>query len=49
MLLGELTVDPEVYISHLKPGLGDDLMKQVEALGSALHLQRLVRGKVIEF
>ena len=49
MLLGELTVNPEVYVSHLKPGLGDGIMKEVEALGSALRPQRLMRGKVIEF
>ncbi|MDR3214359.1 MAG: 3',5'-cyclic-nucleotide phosphodiesterase [Azoarcus sp.] len=48
-MLGELTVTPEVHVSHLKPGLGARIMEQVEALRGKLRPKRLVRGQIIEF
>ncbi|MDR0634984.1 MAG: 3',5'-cyclic-nucleotide phosphodiesterase [Azoarcus sp.] len=48
-MLDELTVTPEVHVSHLKPGLGARIMAQVDALGHRLRPQRLARGQVIEF
>jgi 3',5'-cyclic-nucleotide phosphodiesterase len=48
-MLNELTVSPEVYISHLKPGQGDRIMTQVDALQTRLRPTRLQRGQVLEF
>jgi 3',5'-cyclic-nucleotide phosphodiesterase len=49
MMLNELTVKPEVYISHLKPGFGPRIMEQVEALRGQWRLERLENGQVFEF
>ncbi|MDR2032951.1 MAG: 3',5'-cyclic-nucleotide phosphodiesterase [Azoarcus sp.] len=48
-MLDELTGEPQVYISHLKPGLGERIMEQVDAIRGRLRPVRLVRGQVIEF
>jgi 3',5'-cyclic-nucleotide phosphodiesterase len=48
-ILAELTVSPEVYISHLEPGQGDRIMQQIVAHEPPLHPQRLVQGQVLEF
>jgi 3',5'-cyclic-nucleotide phosphodiesterase len=48
-MLNELTVSPEVHVSHLKPGLGGRIMKQVEAFQTRLKPTRLQRGQVLEF
>ncbi|MDR1661027.1 MAG: 3',5'-cyclic-nucleotide phosphodiesterase [Azoarcus sp.] len=48
-MLSELTVSPEVYISHLKPGHGDRIMEQIDALRRQPKPMRLARGQVFEF
>ncbi|MDR2209279.1 MAG: 3',5'-cyclic-nucleotide phosphodiesterase [Azoarcus sp.] len=48
-MLNELTVSPEVFISHLKPGMSDRIMEQVDALNTHLRPTRLMRGQVFEF
>jgi 3',5'-cyclic-nucleotide phosphodiesterase len=48
-MLSELTVSPEVFISHLKPGMGDRIMEQIDALNMPLQPKRLMRGQVFEF
>ena len=48
-MLSELTVSPEVYISHLKPGMDDRIMEQIDALNISLRPTRLMRGQVFEF
>lgn len=48
-MLDELTVTPEVYISHLKPGFGERIMEQVEHLRGRLRGKRLAHGQVFEF
>ena len=48
-MLAEMTVSPEVFISHLKPGMGDRIMRQINALNMRLHPARLMRGQSFEF
>jgi 3',5'-cyclic-nucleotide phosphodiesterase len=48
-VLSELTVSPETYVSHLKPGMDDRIMKQIDALNMRLRPTRLMRGQVFEF
>jgi len=48
-MLSELSVAPEVYISHLKPGMGERILQQIESHGGRLRPQALVQGQVIEF
>lgn len=48
-MLADLTVSPEVYVSHLKPGIADRIMEQIAALNMKLRPTRLMRGQVIEF
>ncbi|MDO9598140.1 MAG: 3',5'-cyclic-nucleotide phosphodiesterase [Azoarcus sp.] len=48
-MLDELTVSPEVYISHLKPGLGERIMEQIESYSARLRPVPLVQGQIIEF
>ena len=49
IMLSELTVSPEVLISHLKPGMGVRIMEQIDALNMRLRPTRLMRGQVLEF
>ncbi|MBR0568344.1 3',5'-cyclic-nucleotide phosphodiesterase [Azoarcus sp. L1K30] len=48
-MLEELSVSPEVHISHLKPGQGERIMGQIAAGASRLKPEALVGGQVIEF
>lgn len=48
-MLDELTVSPDVYISHLKPGLGERIMDQIESYSARLRPVPLVQGQIIEF
>lgn len=48
-MLNELTGEPLVYISHLKPGLGERIMEQIGAIRGRLRPARLTRGQVIAF
>ena len=48
-LLDELHGAPAVHISHLKPGVGERIMEQLRAAGSALTVRRLDQGDVLEF
>lgn len=48
-VLGELTVQPQVYVSHLKPGLGQRIMSQIEAGAPAQPVSALSPGQVLEF
>lgn len=48
-MLDEITVTPEVYISHLKPGLGERIMDQIGAQAGRLSPRALVQGQIIEF
>lgn len=48
-MLGELTVSPQVHISHLKPGADSRIMVQLEAGAARLRPQRLVQGQVLTF
>ena len=48
-MLAELIVSPEVYVSHLKPGMDDRIMEQIDALNMRLRPMRLTRGQVFEF
>ncbi|MBN8442331.1 MAG: 3',5'-cyclic-nucleotide phosphodiesterase [Thauera sp.] len=48
-ILDEVTVSPEVHISHLKPGQGDRIMQQIHAHEPRLPVSRLVQGQVLEF
>lgn len=48
-ILDELTASPEVYISHLKPGLGELIMDQIGSYSGRLQPLPLVQGQIIEF
>lgn len=48
-LLSELTGNPEVHISHIKPGQGARVMAQIAAAGARLRATALRQGQVIEF
>ena len=48
-MLDELHGAPAVHISHLKPGVGERIMEQLRAAGSALTVRRLDQGDVLEF
>lgn len=48
-ILDELTISPEVHISHLKPGQGDRIMQQIQAHEPRLPASRLVQGQLLEF
>ncbi|MDR2092885.1 MAG: 3',5'-cyclic-nucleotide phosphodiesterase [Azoarcus sp.] len=48
-MLNELTVRPEVYISHLKPGFGARIMEQIAALRGPLRPKRLEHGQEFVF
>jgi 3',5'-cyclic-nucleotide phosphodiesterase len=48
-LLEGIAASPEVYITHLKPGLGVKIMEQIGAIESRFQPSRLVQGQVIEF
>lgn len=48
-MLDELNGAPAVHISHLKPGVSERIMEQLQAAGSALSVRRLEQGDVLEF
>ncbi|MCL1825667.1 MAG: 3',5'-cyclic-nucleotide phosphodiesterase [Betaproteobacteria bacterium] len=48
-MLAELTVSPEVYVSHLKPGMSDRIMEQIDALDMRLKPVRLMCKQVFDF
>lgn len=48
-ILSELTVRPEVHITHLKPGAGQRIMAQIDAGASPLCPRRLQQGDVLSF
>lgn len=48
-MLEELTVSPELHISHLKPGAGDRIMTQIAAYDSRFTPRALSTGEVLEF
>lgn len=48
-MLEEVEVMPEVHISHLKPGVDDRIIAQLEAGASRLRPRRLEQGQVFEF
>ncbi|AWI75630.1 3',5'-cyclic-nucleotide phosphodiesterase [Parazoarcus communis] len=48
-MLEELSVSPEVFISHLKPGQGARIMAQIEAGRGRLQPKPLVQGQILEF
>ncbi len=47
--LGALSVQPEVHITHLKPGFETHIMAQIEAGASPLCPRRLMQGDVLSF
>ncbi len=47
--LDALTVSPDVFISHLKPGQGERTMAEIAAYGGRLQPKRLQNGQVLEF
>ncbi|THF63720.1 3',5'-cyclic-nucleotide phosphodiesterase [Pseudothauera nasutitermitis] len=49
MMLDELTVSPQVHISHLKPGVGERIMAQVAAYPGRLRASALEQGQTLEF
>jgi len=48
-ILTEITVRPEVHITHLKPGADQRIMAQIEAGASSLLPRRLQQGDVLNF
>ncbi|MCV2218323.1 3',5'-cyclic-nucleotide phosphodiesterase [Thauera sp. Sel9] len=48
-VLAELTGQPEVHVTHLKPGVDDRIMAQIEAGDAALKPRRLLQGQVLNF
>ena len=48
-MLRDITVSPAVHISHLKPGLGDRIMAQVDNFSTLLKPTRLSSGTVLAF
>jgi 3',5'-cyclic-nucleotide phosphodiesterase len=48
-MLDELKVTPEVYITHLKAGLGTRIMEQVDAINGRFHPKRLFQEMVLDF
>lgn len=48
-VLDEITVSPQVHITHLKPGADDRIMRQIEAGAARLRPQRLEQGSVLYF
>jgi 3',5'-cyclic-nucleotide phosphodiesterase len=49
MMLEELTVSPAVYISHLKPGMGQRILDQVAAYRGRLPAFALEQGQLLTF
>ena len=48
-VLDEIKVNPEVFVSHLKPGHGDRIMEQIAALSARFSPRALRQGAVFEF
>ena len=47
--LAKLTVDPEIWITHLKPGEIELTMQEIEASAGARRPRMLQNGQVFEF
>lgn len=47
--LDDLRVSPEVWVSHLKPGIEDKIITEVQAYKGRLPPRRLMNGQVLEF
>ena len=48
-VLAELTGQPEVHVTHLKPGVDDRIMAQIAEGDSPLKPRRLMQGQVLHF
>lgn len=48
-LLNEIVGDPNVYITHIKPGQGERVMAQIAAAGARLRATPLEERQIIEF
>ncbi|ANQ86488.1 putative 3',5'-cyclic-nucleotide phosphodiesterase [Azoarcus olearius] len=48
-MLDEITVTPEVHISHLKPGVDDRIMDQLSSYRGPLRPRRLMHGQELTF
>ncbi|BAL25962.1 cAMP phosphodiesterase [Azoarcus sp. KH32C] len=48
-MLDEVTVSPRVHISHLKPGHGETILRQIAAAGGRFEPTALRQGQIIEF
>lgn len=48
-MLDEITLSPQVHISHLKPGMDDRIMDQLGAYSGRLRPQRLHQGQILSF
>lgn len=48
-MLDELDVSPQVYVSHLKPGVGERIMAQIGCYAGRLRPRALIHGQVLEF
>ena len=48
-MLDELEVSPQVYISHLKPGVGERIMAQIACYAGRIRPRALVHGEILEF
>ncbi|MCB1912838.1 MAG: 3',5'-cyclic-nucleotide phosphodiesterase [Zoogloeaceae bacterium] len=49
MMLNELEVRPDVYVTHLKPGKGKRIMAEIGAYNASMPVHRLRQGMVLEF
>jgi len=49
MFLNDLRVNPSVWVSHLKPGIEEEIMSQVVAHKGHLQPKALHNGQVLEF
>lgn len=48
-VLDELTISPQIHISHLKPGADDRIMQQILERRARLTPRALITGDVLEF
>ncbi|THF61676.1 3',5'-cyclic-nucleotide phosphodiesterase [Pseudothauera rhizosphaerae] len=48
-MLDEITVSPQVHVSHLKPGVGERIMAQLDGYRGRLRPRALEQGQVLAF
>lgn len=48
-MLEQVSGDPEVLVTHLKPGKGERIMSEIQSYGGHLRAKRLQPGLVLEF